>query len=234
MFTDKIHDTAAEEAWLLEKWGCFSASEMYKLLSKGVGEMFGAGAKTYIEEIAIEGYTMFNMDENVETYAMKVGKMKQAECFAYYQQLLGFDGLLYHGDTNPVFKKYCEDSGCSPDCTAPMADGSISFGSEFKNNQRKQHFRDLRMIADQKDLEKLHPDDYTQCQFSMMCYRCDLWHWCSYNEYFPARDKMLIIEVKEDKVFQGNLEVRLQMAKKIKWRIIEQRKNDYKGEVNFK
>lgn len=229
-----ITDTTAQDQWLLEKWGCFSASEMHKLLSKGVGEMFGAGAKTYIEEVAIESYTMFNMDENVETYSMKMGKVNEAQSFAYYKILLGFEGLEYFGDNNPIFKRYCEDSGCSPDCLATKPDGTVSFGSEFKNNQRKQHFRDLRLINDCLDLKKCHEDDYTQCQFSMMCFKTDLWHWCSYNEYFPAKDKMLIIEVKEDKQFQDNLYVRLLMAKKIKHRIIEQRNNDYKGEINFK
>jgi hypothetical protein len=229
-----ITDTTANEKWLLDKWGCFSASEMHKLLSKGVGEMFGKGAKTYIEEVAIEAYTMFNMDENVETYAMKMGKIREAESFYYYIKLLGIQFMEYYGGDNPVFKKYCEDSGCSPDSLAKKADGTASFGAEFKNNQRKQHFTDLRTINEADDLKKEHIDDYTQCQFSMMCYKTDLWHWCSYNEYFPEKDKMLIIEVKEDKSFQDNLIVRLAMAKKIKYRIIEQRNNNYKGEIDFK
>jgi len=228
-------DTTAEEQWLLEKWGCFSASEMHKLLSKGVGEMFGVGAKTYIEEVAIEGYTLFSMEENVETQSMRNGKMKEAECAGYYARMLNIDQYFeYFGGGNPVFKKYCPDSGCSPDGLVKLPDGIVSFGSEFKNNQRKQHFRDLRLIKDQFDLKNQHIDDYTQCQFSMMCYKTNLWHWCSYNEYFPARDKMLIIEVAEDKPFQDNLQVRLMMAKKIKHRIIEQRMNDYKGEIDFK
>lgn len=234
MFTDKVKDTSVEETWLIEKWGCFSASEMYKLLSKGVGEMFGSTAKSYIEETAIDAYTMFSMDENVETYAMKMGKIKEPQSFGYLKMLLGVDILEYYGGDNPIFKKYCPDSGCSPDLTAPMPDGTVSFGGELKNNQRKQHFRDLRLLKEQKDLQQYHIDDFTQCQFSMMCYKTDLWLWCSYNEYFPDRDKMLIIEVKQDKNFQDNLDVRLQMAKKIKHRIIEERKNDYKGEINFK
>lgn len=229
-----VTDIAPVERWLLDKWGCFSASEMYKLLSKGVGEMFGKGAKTYIEEVAIEAYTMFNTDENVETYAMKMGKIREAESFYYYVRLLGIEFMKYFGGDNPVFKKYCEDSGCSPDSLAEKTDGTVSFGAEFKNNQRKQHFTDLRTIKDADDLKKEHIDDYTQCQFSMMCYKTDLWHWCSYNEYFPEKDKMLIIEVKEDKSFQDNLIVRLAMAKKIKYRIIEQRNNNYKGEIDFK
>jgi len=229
-----ITDTTLQEQWLIDKWGCFSASEMYKLLSKGNGEMFGVAAKTYIEETAIEAYTMFNSDENVETYAMKMGKINEAQSFGYLKNLLGVDFLEYYGGNNPIFIKYCEDSGCSPDGAALKPDNTFSFGIELKNNQRKQHFRDLRLIADYKDLQKEHLDDYTQCQFSMMCCKTDLWLWCSYNEYFPDKDKMLIIEVKQDKSFQDNLEVRLQMAKKIKHRIIEQRKNDYKGEINFK
>lgn len=229
-----ITDMTANEQWLMDKWGCFSASEMYKLLSKGVGEMFGKGAKTYIEEVAIESYTMFNTDENVETYAMKMGKVNEAQSFYYYRRLLGVEFMEYFGGDNPIFKKYCEDSGCSPDSLAKKPDGTVSFGAEFKNNQRKQHFTDLRTLKDASDLKEQHIDDYTQCQFSMMCYKIDLWHWCSHNEYFPDKDKMLIIEVALDNSFQDNLIVRLAMAKKIKNRIIEQRRNDYKGEIDFK
>src|SRR5258708_7461311 len=141
----KEFDTDTEK-WLLDKWGCFSASEMYKLLSKGVGsDMFGVLAKTYIEEVAIEAYTMFNTDENVETYAMKMGKINEAQSVGYYKSLLSLVNIEYFGGGNPIFKKYCEDSGCSPDVLIKKPDLSVSFGAEFKNNQRKQHFKDLRL-----------------------------------------------------------------------------------------
>ena len=230
-------DTTSEEQWLLKRWGTFSASQIHKILSKGVGEMFGAGAKSYIEEVAIESYTMFSMDENVESYAMKMGKVNEAACFGEYARLLNLPGMVYYGGSNPVFKEFDKDSGCSPDAVLPIDasnESIISFGAEFKNNQRKQHFKDLRLIADQYDIKKEHIDDYSQCQFSMMCYKVDLWHWVSRNEYFPAKDRMLIIEMKEDKPFQDNLQVRLMMAQKVKRRIIEQRMNDYKGEIDFK
>lgn len=233
-----VLDATKEEQWLLKKWGCFSASEMYKLLSKGTGEMFGTGAKTYIEEVAIQAYTLFNTEENVETYAMKKGKMKEADSFGYYRNLFAgsnvFDHIEYYGGDNPIFEKYNEHSGCSPDSLAFGKKNKVMFGAEFKNNQRKAHFTDLRRISDHFDLKRDHLDDYTQCQFSMMCYNVDLWHWNSYNEYFPDSDKLLIIEVPKDKIFQDNLEIRLQMAIKIRNRIIEQRRNNYKGEIDFK
>jgi hypothetical protein len=231
-----VEQSLKDLEWLKEKWGCFSASEMFKLLSDGKGEMFGVGAKTYIEEVAIEAYTMFNQDENVSTWSMEKGKMKEFESHQYHKNtyLMGLPNIIYCGGGNPVFKKYNEYSGCSPDSIINRPNGEIMFGAEYKNNGSKQHFRDLRLIDTSKDLLTQHKDDYTQVQFSMMCYGVDLWHWCSYNEYFPENDKMLLIECEQDKQFQDNLDIRLSMAIKIRNRIIEQRMNNYKGEISFK
>lgn len=224
-----INGIDQKDAWLQLKWGRFSASEIHKLLSKGRGnEMFGSGAITYIEQVARQAYTLFNDDENAETYAMKMGKAKEAEAFTHYSRLIGFTGLEYYGESNPIFKEYCPESGCSPDCIAFKPDGTVSFGAEFKNPASKAHWSYLRNIKDQWDLRKECEEYYAQIQFTLMCYDAELWHFVSYNEYYPFKDRMLIIEVKPDKNYQTNLKIRLDMGKKKKAEFLEEMKNRHK------
>lgn len=219
-----------EDEWRKKKWGCFSASEIYKLLVPGAKGMFGEGAMTYIKRIAREAYTMYNEDDKGFTSnAMRNGTMKEPESFGHLYKLLGFEGLQYCGIGEPVFQYFDADSGCSPDVLAPKPDGIISFGAELKNPKGDTHFSYLidekDKINDQWDLKNKLIKFYSQCQFSMMSYKCDLWLWCSYNEYFPLKDRMLIIEVKKDDNFQNNLEARLVMAEKKKYEFLEQLKN---------
>lgn len=216
-------DTSKEEAWRLAKWGKFSASCIDVLTSKGVGEMFGKGAKTYIKKVAREAYTLFNTEEDVETYDMKMGKQREAQSYAAYRKAIGFDDLTYYGGNNPHFEPYDEHSGGSPDCVAKMSDGKVSFGAEFKNPKGDVHFDYLTNIRNQYDLYKAAPIYYGQCQFLLMIYKCDLWHWCSHNEFFPPRDRLLLIEVEPDKQYQDNLLLRLKQAIILKQLIIEVR-----------
>lgn len=224
-------NTEAEEKWLQDKWGMFGASDIHKLWSKGVGQnMFGVGAMTHIKKIARQAYTMFNTQDSVETYAMKMGKVLEPQSFGYVYKLLMVPELNYFGSNNPIFKKhhksdFKDDTGCSPDGAAVRPDKSFSFGIELKNNAGDTHWDALSEIKDQKDLLKACKDDYTQCQFSMACCNTDLWLWVSYNEFFPEKHKALIIEVTPDEKFMENLDVRLLAAIKKKYELIEEMKN---------
>lgn len=223
-----IDDATAEEAWKVKKWGKFSASEIDVLSVQPKNGVFSDGAMTYIEDVAREAYTIFNDDDNVETYAMKKGKMKESQSYGHYRRLMGdFAGLEYFGGGNPYFEQYCADSGASPDCVAWInkAEKIASFGAELKNPNAKTHWEYLRTIKDQIDLKMSNRKYYGQVQFNMMTFKVDLWHWCSYNEYFPFKDQMLILEVKADKVYQSNLAIRLKMAVKKKWELIEEMKS---------
>lgn len=218
-------DTAASDKWLLERRGKFTASEIYKLMvgSKS-GAAFGAGATTYIEETACNAYTKFSESKPI-SYDMRVGKMKEPMAYAYFEKLVGFDGLRYCGEDSPYFKHYCPDSGGSPDCLAPINEDNISFGIEFKCPDQLTHMRYLRKVKDQFDLRSESEAYYAQCQFLMMIFKCDLWLWCSFHEMFPPNDRMLMIEIKPDKNYQTSLDIRLKMAVKLKYELIEELKN---------
>lgn len=214
-----------EDEWRKVKWGKFSASEIDNLMSPGKGVTFGQGAETYIERIAREAYTLFNDSENNETFAMKQGKKKEAEAFSFYRKMMGIDQEFeYYGGGNPYFEHYCQDSGSSPDCLLwkDKPNKIVSFGSEFKCPTSKIHWDYIRNIKTQFDLKQISPQYYGQCQFGMMTFNTDLWHWCSYNEYYPVRTRMNIVEIAADKTYQSNLKVRIKMAVKMKYDLLAQ------------
>lgn len=223
------------EQWKLDKWGKFSASEEWKLMAKGTMDkktltipMFSEGGMTYIGEVAREAYTLYNEEDNGESFAMRNGKAKEHISFGWLiNKVLKTDVLTYYGNLNPIFQLYTADSGTSPDSVAwkDYAAGIASFGAELKNPTAKVHMEYLMTIKDQQDLKAKCLNYYTQVQKAMMTFKTDLWLWCSHNEYFPEKDRMLIIEVKADKNFQNDLDARIAAATKEKYKIIEQLKN---------
>lgn len=215
------------EAWKRKKWGCYSGSQIFHLMVPGKETLFSPGGITYIESIAREGYTAFNEEESVESYAMKMGKVREPQSFAFLQKMLGFDGMEYYGGDNPYFHKYCKDSGVSPDAVAwkDKKAGIASFGAELKNPTGKVHMHYLRTIKDHLDLKKQSSEYYNQCQMSCLAFNTDHWLWCSHNEFFPFKDRMLIIEIPAEKNHQTSMSMRIKMAVKNKYEIIEELKN---------
>lgn len=222
----KNSEKSKTEAWKRAKWGRFSASQIFHLMVPGKkDEIFSTGGITYIEQVAREGYTLFNEEENAESFHMRMGKVREPASFARLRQILGFDGLEYYGGDNPVFDLYTEDSGVSPDCKAILPDGTVSFGAELKNPTGKVHMSYLRNIKDQNDLKKVSEEYYAQVQKAILTYRCDFWLWTSHNEFFPFKDQMHIIEVKADRQYQDNMSIRIKIATKKKYEIIEELKS---------
>lgn len=222
------------QVWKEAKFGKFSASEEDVLLTPGfydkktgITPMFGLGALTYIEETAVDAYTIYSEEDNPETFEMKMGKAKEGLSFAWLLHQLGRDVLDYYGTLNPFFHLYTPDSGTSPDSVAwKDYEAKIAyFGAELKNPSRLVHAQYLRTIKDQYDLKTKKRKFYTQVQKAMMTFKCDLWLWCTHNEYFRGKDRMLIIEVKEDRNFQNELDARIAAATKLKYEFIEQLKN---------
>lgn len=216
--------------WRQQKWGCFSASEAFKLIVPGKGELFSEGGHTYIKRIAREACTLYNEeDRGFKSIAMQNGTAKEPESFFHLEKLLGFDGLQYMGGGEPEFKFLNPDVGCSPDAIAPLSDGRISFGCELKNPTGDTHFGYLidekDQIKDWMDLKQKQIKYYTQIQTSLLCYGCDHWIFASYNEYFQFKDRMLIIEVPRDVNFINNLEVRFAQAVKKKYELVERLMN---------
>lgn len=226
------------DRWELDKWGKFSASEVWKLLVPGpvidkiTGEkaMFGDTALTYIERVARETYTLYNKEENPISYAMKMGIEREAGSAGFYQRTLGLDKFVYYGVGNSRFFPWGLHAGVSPDLVLWLDEPNqiASLIAEMKNPSPKVHEWNLDNIVTAKDLEKAYSDYYTQCQSLMLALNCDLAHWCSHNEYFTGNERLLIIEVPADKNFQNSLSLRLKAAIRIKKERIKNREERLK------
>lgn len=227
-------DLEAVLNWKRKKWGMFSASLIHHLLipgtadkKTGLKDSFGKGALTYIHQIASQSYIEFNDEEDgAESFSMKEGKRREPISAGHYQRIIGLDNMVYFGG-QPEFFKYNEHSGCSPDLVVWKGETNwiASFGAEFKNPKRDTHMDYLIEIKTWEDLKEKCPDYYAQCQFCMMTLKADLWHWVSHHEYYPTKDRLLIIEVPANKKFQDELDVKLSMAIKKKNEFVELLKN---------
>lgn len=219
----------AEEAisnWKREKWACFSGSEFSALMIPGktpkgstTPNMFSDGGISYIKRVAIQRYTAFHDDDKVETLAMRKGKIREPQAAAYLNKITGYD-LTYHGGENPLFVKYCANSGASPDMTKYNPDGTVAFGAELKCREDSAHWDFIQMIAEKGDsLKSIHLadfnyDDFCQCQFNIMAAgdKCDFWLYMLYNEFFPVKHRGVIMKIEKDLAWQSKAKIRLKQA----------------------
>jgi len=214
-FIDKIE--GKHNQWLLDKWGKFSGSRIHRLIPvKFTKDMFDNDALKYIDEVSCQACTAFEDRPELMTYDVRMGKINEPYAFKFYSQVIGFDRLEYFGDNNPHFELYNEHAGVSPDCVAFKNDGTASFGAEFKCLSRDNHMYYLKNVQKQVDLKIVSLERYAQIQFQMMVYKVDLWHFAIYNEYFPLKSRMHIIEIQPDKNFQMDLKIRISAAINLK------------------
>jgi len=220
-------DKSQKDEWFAERWGKWTASEIHKLLSKGVGDsMFGAGAKTYIKKKAIERQTVFWENPKLEfAKPLLWGKRYEQPAFDHYVKMTGLSSMRYMGTETPLFLTYNEDSGGSPD--GIMGDGeSIHIGLELKCPQNSEVHWDYLGLRNQFDLMQVSIEYYAQVQMLMMITKAPTWHWVSFDErYKDVSKRMRIIEIYPDKPFQSNLDIRIRQASKERDRIIEERNN---------
>jgi hypothetical protein len=215
------------DQWLLSRWGRYTASESYKLLVAGKGEMFGVGAWTYIEQKALEMTTrMQERPELEEAKSILHGKAHEYPAFCEYVKQTRNTSLIYLGDENPMFYPYkplAEEAGGTPDSAIITDSGLIEMGTEFKCPKNPlNHFHRLKW-KDQYDIKDNYILCYTQIQKLLMCTGALEWHFVSYDDRQIVRSKKIkIIEVKPDRKFQDNLEIRLRQAIKEKYRLISE------------
>lgn len=216
------------DEWHVIRRGKFTASHSWKLQSKGVGDqMFGAGARTYIEEKAVEMVTRYwerpgvdDADPILHGYAHEFMGYKE------YVYVTGNSSVKYLGTETPVFFAHFDfpdEFGGTPDGVQIENGSSISLGLEIKcPKDPKIHFQRLKWKT-QWDLKDNYPLCYSQCQSLMMCTGAPEWHFISFDDRQMLRKyKSKVISIKPDKNFQNNLEVRIRQAAKEKYKVISE------------
>lgn len=215
------------DKWFVDRYAKFTASEIHKLLSKGVGsEMFGAGARTYIKKKAIEKETTFWENPKLEfVKPLLWGKRYEEPAFHHYVRMTGNMDMRYMGTETPLFLTYDEDSGGSPDGIMGL-DEVIHLGLELKCPMDSAVHWDYLGLKDQYDLKGHTIEYYAQVQFLLMITKAPVFHWVSFDErYKDFKKRMHIIPILPEINFQKNLDIRIKQATKDRDKLIEEMKN---------
>jgi len=216
-----------QDDWFLQRYGKFTSSEIYKLLKDDkVGQVFGAGAWTYIEQKAVERTThLAERPELEEVKSLLWGKVYEYPAYAAYVEATKNHTMTYLGTETPLFLEYeplAKDCGGSPDIINITVSNSIDLGAEIKCPKNPIfHFRRL-VWKNQWDILQHYPLVYAQMQHLLMITGAVEWHFISYDDrQLLKKNKIKIIEVKPDKKFQDNLDLRIRMAIKERDKLIQ-------------
>lgn len=213
------------DQWLLERRGKFSASQAWKLFSKGGDQMFGTGAWTYIRERAVDMVTTYWERPWIdEVDSILHGRAHEYPAYAEYIKQTRNYSVKYLGDQHPIFITYPEmedEFGGTPDGADITDDGSVIMGVEIKCPKDPiKHFDRLEW-KDQWDIKDQYPLCYAQIQSLLLITGAPEWHFVSYDErLIVKRFRTKIIPVFPDKNFQNTLIIRLKQAVKEKYRIL--------------
>jgi hypothetical protein len=217
------------DEWFLQRWGRFTGSEIYKLLTpvKANGGIWSPGATTYIEQKAIECISdMWERPELEEVSSLLYGRVHELPAYEAYVSSTRNTSMTYLGSESPIFLQYeplKEECGATPDAANILPSGSIDVGVEIKNPKNPvYHFRRLKWKT-QFDLKEDYPLCYAQCQCLLMITGAAEWHFVSFDDRQRIKTKKIkIIEVRPDQKFIDNMEVKIRMAVKEKYKILSE------------
>lgn len=217
------------DEWLQKRRSRFTSSENFKLLrgaKQGSNETWSTTSSTYIETKVIELTTkMYQRPEIEEVESLRHGKANEFPSFERYVKETKNHSMTYMGDENPIFipcKRLTEESGGTPDVGHIISEGElikIDYGCELKNPVNPAfHFRRLAWKT-QWDVKEGYPSCYCQIQDLIRLTGAFGWDFVSHDERQLAKSKQIvIIEIKPDQKFIDNLEIRINLAVKEKYK----------------
>ena len=217
------------DEWFMERRAKFTSSENYKLLKDDkVGQIFGAGAWTYIEQKAVEqSSVVWERPELEEVSSLLYGKVHEFPAYEWYINHTKNYSMKYVGTETPIFLEDEDikgEAGGSPDGISITDSFEIDLGLENKCPKNPVlHFRRL-LWKDQWDLKQNYLSCYTQIQDLLRISKCQEWHFLSFDDrQRNFKDKGKIIVVKSEKRFQDNLELRIRKASEEKYKMLRER-----------
>ena len=182
------------DAWLKERWGKFTASEMYRLMTNGKAkDSLSVGAMTYVREKAAEQLSEFSSNA-FSNAAMDWGVEHELEAVGQFEALTGIR-VNHTGEHQQFILSECGHWGGTPD--------GITFdsGIEIKCPESKTHLLYLS-VTDAAKLKAEEPKYYWQIQAYLALTGKNHWHFVSYDPRFYAEHLRLhhcVIErVQED------------------------------------
>jgi hypothetical protein len=225
-----IKPAADLDQWHLQRWSKFTASENYKLLPTGTVSMFSPGGQTYIKEKVLQMTTdMWSRPELDEVESLLHGKVHEYPAYQALVRATNYSGFIYLGEENPLFLEYEElpgESGGSPDSISLTDDAKVDIVAEIKCPKNPMYHFNRQFWKTQWDVKEKYIQAYTQIQNLLLITGAELGLFVSYDARVKnVSKKIKIIEVKPDRKFQDNLDIRIRMAVKEKYRIYEEYMN---------
>jgi hypothetical protein len=211
------------DQWHQQRWSKFTASENYKLLPSGGVNSFSPGGYTYIKQKVLQMTTaIWERPEMEEVQALLHGKMYEYPAYKALVEATGYP-LHYLGEENPLFLEYEPlkgESGGSPDSISLNSDATVDIVAEIKCPKNPMNHFKRCFWSSQWDVKEKYPQAYCQIQNLLMITKAPLGIFVSFDDrQKEVRKKIKIIDILPDKKFQDNLDIRLRMAVKEKYRI---------------
>ncbi len=218
------------DQWHLQRWSKLTASENYKLLPSGGTTMFSPGGYTYIRSKVLQMTTnIWSRPELDEVEALLHGKVHEFPAYKELVKQTQYKNLIYLGEDRPLFLEYEPlkgESGGSPDSISLTSDAKVDIVAEIKCPKDSMKHFDRHYWKNQWDVKEKYIQAYCQIQNLLMITGAGLGLFVSYDDRQKvAHKKIKVIDILPDKKFQDNLDVRLRMAVKEKYRIYDEYMN---------
>lgn len=225
-----IKPSADLDQWHLQRWSKFTASENHKLLPTSGSSAFSPGAYTYIKQKVLQMTTnMWERPELDEVEALLHGKVHEYPAYKATIAATGYTNLIYLGEEKPLFLDYeplAGESGGSPDSISLTESSAVDIVAEIKCPKNPMNHFNRLLWKNQWDVKEKYIQAYSQIQNLLMITGAGLGLFISYDDRQKRVDKKCkIIEILPDKKFQDNLDLRIRMAIKEKYRIYEEYMN---------
>ena len=178
-----------------------------------------AGLVTYAQEKAIE--ELFDPDPslNFSTVHTRNGEEREVACMELLADETGVNFI--HTGENQVHI-HADQVGCTPDGVATDELDLIYTGAEVKCKSPLEHAKNL-LINNNEDLKKNAFEHFVQIQTSMLVTGAEYWYFANYNPFAKeSRFKFKHIIIERDNEFIAVLEKRINMAKEIKRKFLNE------------
>jgi hypothetical protein len=184
----------AENKWINDRIGLFTASQVHKLLvTERSGNGFGQTAMGYILEVVGEMLTG-ERKEQVSSKAIAWGNDHEAEAMIAYTKKTGYADVIYYGGLSPVFFKIEGiPAGGSPD---GIVGGRrvVEIKCPYDTGNHIEN-----CIMDVDEFKKSRKEYYAQVQLNMIATGTEVADFCSYDpRIVDENHRISILEVPKD------------------------------------
>jgi hypothetical protein len=183
------------EEWFLTRMGRVTASEFKTVLAKGKGGKPSKGRRTYMLKLMGERFTGQPMD-SFNGVHMDRGKEQEPEARLLYEMTTGNEveqvGFVAMGD----------DIGYSPD-------GLVSSDGSVEIKCRLAHIQLELALADKEGKAEVPGDAWAQCQGGLWVAEREWLDYVSYCPGLPEGANIIIIRVKRDEKFIGEISAKV-------------------------